>query len=60
MQVVQAAINVHGPTVLSWMVVVSTIIVGLTLAVPTEEASRIQRLACNQIHNGNTRLVGSI
>ena len=60
MQVVQATISVHGPTVLSWHGVVTTSIVGLIRAGPAVEARRTQGLIWNKIHHCNTRLVKSI
>ena len=61
MQVVQAAICVHRPTVLSWQRVVSTTsVVGLTRAGPAVEARRRQRLICNEKQHCNTMLVHSI
>jgi len=56
MYVVQATISVHGPTVLSWHGGVTTGIVGLIRAGPPVEASRTQRLICNKMQHGNTRL----
>jgi hypothetical protein len=55
-RVVQTAISVHGPTILSWMAGVTTKIVGLIRVGPTVEASRTQRLICNKMQHGNTRL----
>jgi len=46
--VVEAAISVHCPTILSWIGCVTTKIIGLTRAGPTVEASRTQRLICNK------------
>jgi len=56
MHIVQTTINVHAPTILSWIGGVTTGIVGLKILGPPVEASRTQRLICNEMQHGNTML----
>jgi hypothetical protein len=51
-QVVEAAIRVHGPTILSWQGGVATSIIGLTGIGPAVEASGSQWLVCKDTQHG--------